>query len=174
MQFDSIVCAGHFNNFLARSSAMTNRNKFMTRAIELAKQAEISGEVPVGAVIVDPSQNLIIGESGNQTISNHDPTAHAEIVAIRRATQKKQNYRLPQTDMYVTLEPCAMCAGAISQARIARLYFAAPDPKGGAVISGVQFFEQSICHSRPKIYQMTEFNEVVAEQLKGFFKRLRK
>ena len=145
----------------------------MKRAIELAKQAETLGEVPVGAIVVDPARNEIVGEGGNQTISTNDPTAHAEIVAIRQATRKRQNYRIPELDMYVTLEPCTMCAGAISQARIARLYFAALDTKGGAVVNGVRFFEQESCHFRPELHHMSEFNDEVEAMLKAFFKKLR-
>lgn len=154
---------------------MTIKNStfFMQRAIELAKQAETLGEVPVGAVVVDPERNVIVGEGKNLTISNHDPTAHAEIVAIRRVAEVKQNYRLPNLDMYVTLEPCAMCAGAISHARLARLFFATLDAKGGAVANGVRFFEQKSCHSRLEVSHMKEFSDEVETLLKTFFQKRR-
>lgn len=103
---------------------------WMRRALELAQRAEELGEVPVGAVVVADGE--VIGEGWNQPISAHDPTAHAEIVALRAAAQRVRNYRLTGATLYVTLEPCAMCAGAIVQARIARVVFGAPDPKAGA------------------------------------------
>lgn len=162
--------------FKARAKIrMTIKNStyFMKRAIELAKQAEMLGEVPVGAVVIDPIRNAIVGEGKNLTISNQDPTAHAEIVAIRQAAEIRQNYRLPDLDIYVTLEPCAMCAGAISQARLARLFFAALDSKGGAVVNGVRFFEQESCHSRPEVYRMNEFSSEIETILKTFFRKLR-
>lgn len=102
----------------------------MRRALELARHAETLGEVPVGAVVVHNDE--IIGEGWNQPITANDPTAHAEIVALRAAAQRLQNYRLTDTSLYVTLEPCAMCAGAIVHARVARVVFGAPDPKAGA------------------------------------------
>lgn len=107
--------------------------KWMRYALELAKRAEQAGEVPVGAVLVKDEQ--LIAEGYNQPISSNDPTAHAEIVALRKAGLELNNYRLPGTTLYVTLEPCAMCAGAMIHARIARLIFAAPDPKTGVVES---------------------------------------
>lgn len=103
---------------------------FMRRALELARQAEAAGEVPVGAVLVRDGR--IIGEGANQPIGGHDPSAHAEIVALRAAGQAEQNYRLPGTTLYVTLEPCPMCAGAIVHARVARVVYAARDPRTGA------------------------------------------
>jgi tRNA(adenine34) deaminase len=104
---------------------------FMRRALELAGRAETDGEVPVGAVLV--KENAVLGEGWNHPIGSHDPTAHAEIAALRAAAQTLGNYRLPETTLYVTLEPCAMCAGAIVHARVARLVFGATDPKAGAV-----------------------------------------
>lgn len=106
---------------------------WLTKAIELAKKAEAMGEVPVGAVLVQ--NNQIIGEGWNQPIMHCDPTAHAEIIALRQAAQKNQNYRLPDTTLYVTLEPCIMCAGAIIHARVKRLVYGADDPKSGAIAS---------------------------------------
>lgn len=103
---------------------------WMQRALELARQAEASGEVPVGAVLIQDEQ--IIGEGWNQPIGSHDPSAHAEMRALRQAAQRLSNYRLPDTTLYVTLEPCVMCAGAIIHARVKRVVFGAPDPKTGA------------------------------------------
>ena len=122
----------------------------MEEALLQAEYAQSIGEIPVGAVIIH--QNKIIAKGHNLTITNNDPTAHAEIVAIRQAGQILKNYRLNECDLYVTLEPCTMCAGAIAHARIRRLYFGASDPKGGAVTSGVQFFNQKTCHHKLDIY----------------------
>src|SRR3990167_768805 len=108
----------------------------MSRALELARLAAAAGEVPVGAVIVDPATGEIVGEGANAPVMAHDPTAHAEIIALRSAAAKLGNYRLTGLTLYVTLEPCAMCAGAISLARIGKLIFAASDPKGGAILHG--------------------------------------
>jgi tRNA(adenine34) deaminase len=113
-----------------RNSKLETDEVWMRRALELARRAEALGEVPVGAVVVHDSE--IIGEGWNQPITSNDPTAHAEIVALRAAAQRLRNYRLTDTSLYVTLEPCAMCAGAIIHARIARVVFGAPDPKAGA------------------------------------------
>ncbi len=141
----------------------------MTRAIELAHEAAADGEVPVGAVIVDPASGEIIAEGRNGPIANHDPTAHAEIVAIRAAAAKLGNYRLPGLDLYVTLEPCAMCAGAISFARLGKLVFAASDEKGGAVINGPKFFEQATCHWRPEVAQDEAHSVEASSLLQQFF-----
>lgn len=146
----------------------------MERAMELARQAADAGEVPVGAVVVDPRTGDILGEGRNGPIASHDPTAHAEIVAIRAAAARVGNYRLPGLDLYVTLEPCAMCAGAISFARIHRLYIAALDEKGGAVMHGPNFFEQPICHWRPEVYQCTAHAADSALLLKDFFRSRRR
>ena len=110
---------------------MTNDRKHMARALELARQAQECGEVPVGAVLVGPGGD-VLAECGNAPIASHDATAHAEIRALREAGRSVGNYRLPGTTMYVTLEPCPMCAGALVQARVARLVFGAPDPRTGA------------------------------------------
>src|SRR5689334_17840940 len=123
----------------------------MERALELARQAASAGEAPIGAVIADPASGQVIAEAHNGPIMFRDPTAHAEILALRAASSKLCNYRLPGLTMYVTLEPCAMCAGAISHARISRLVFGAHDEKGGAVLNGVRFFDQPTCHSRPEV-----------------------
>jgi tRNA(adenine34) deaminase len=123
----------------------------MLRAFAEAEKAADSGEVPVGAVIVDKLGH-ILAVAGNRTLTDRDPTAHAEMLAIREAAAKTGSERLVDCDLYVTLEPCAMCAGAISQARIRRLYFAAADEKMGAVEHGPVFFNQPTCHHKPEVY----------------------
>tara|TARA_B100000676_G_C17919415_1_gene754605 strand:- start:638 stop:1096 length:459 start_codon:yes stop_codon:yes gene_type:complete len=117
-----------------------------------ARKAVSRDEVPVGAVIVDGNTGEIIARAGNRVEELHDPTAHAEIIAIRKACAALGQNRLEGCDIYVTLEPCTMCAGAISLARLRRLYFGAMDIKGGAVENGVKFFEHSTCHHVPEIY----------------------
>ena len=123
----------------------------MAIAFAAAEKAGIAGEVPVGAVIVDKLGN-ILAVAANQTLTQRDPTAHAEMLAIREAAAKIGSERLIDCDLYVTLEPCAMCAGAISHARIRRLYFGASDEKMGAVENGPVFFNQPTCHHKPEIY----------------------
>ena len=123
---------------------------FMDEALAEACAAGLRGEVPVGAVVVQGQS--IVARAGNETLAASDPTAHAELLALRRAAALLGSERLGSCDLYVTLEPCAMCAGAISFARIRRLYFGAADPKGGAVDHGPRFFTQSTCHHRPEIY----------------------
>ena len=145
----------------------------MQRALQLAMQAADLGEVPVGAVIVDPETGGIIAEGHNQPIRDHDPTAHAEIRAIRAAAQALGNYRLTGLHLYVTLEPCVMCAGAISVARLGKVIFAADDPKGGAILHGPRFFEQPTCHWRPEVEQDLENAERAGAQLKDFFRARR-
>ena len=131
---------------------MTNKlPEPMLHAFAAAETAAKSGEVPVGAVIVDKLGN-ILATACNRTLSDHDPTAHAELLALREAATKVGSERLVDCDLYVTLEPCAMCAGAISHARIRRLYFAAADKKMGAVEHGPVFFSQPTCHHRPEVY----------------------
>lgn len=122
----------------------------MGAALEEARQAAARGEVPVGAVVV--RGNEIVARAGNRTRELNDPTAHAEIVAIREACREAGLERLPDGDIYVTLEPCAMCAAAISFARLRRLYFGAEDEKGGAVIHGGRFYSSPTCHHAPEIY----------------------
>ena len=122
----------------------------MDRAFELAQAAQAAGEVPVGCVIV--RDGIVIAETANRTLTDHDPTAHAEMLAIRHAATVLGSERLPECDLYVTLEPCAMCAAAISFARIRRLYYGAGDPKGGAVEHGVAFFDSRTCHHVPEVY----------------------
>ena len=123
---------------------------YMQFALEEARAAAARGEVPVGCVIV--SGGAAIASAGNRTIADKDPTAHAEMVAIRAAAAAIGSERLSNCDLYVTLEPCAMCAAAISFARIRRLYYGAADPKGGAVEHGVRFFASPTCHHRPEVY----------------------
>ena len=145
----------------------------MRIALEAAQAAAAAGETPVGAVVVDPATGEVVAVGANQPIGTHDPTAHAEIVAIREAARKRGNYRLTDLTLFVTLEPCAMCAGAISHARIGRVVFGAEDPKGGAVVNGPRFFEQPTCHWRPKV----EGGVLAAEAgdlLRGFFRARRK
>lgn len=145
----------------------------MRIALQLAQAAAAAGEAPVGAVVVDPSTGDVLGRGGNSPIGRADPTAHAEILALREAAARVGNYRLTGLELFVTLEPCAMCAGAISHARIGRLVFAAEDPKGGAVVHGPRLFEQPTCHWRPKV-EGGVMAEESAALLKGFFKARRK
>ena len=146
----------------------------MHRALELARLAAEAGEVPVGAVVVDPDTGEIVGEGANQPIRAHDPSAHAEIVALRDAGARLGNYRLTGLDLYVTLEPCAMCAGAISFARIGRVIFAAEDVKGGAVVNGARFFSQPTCHWRPEVVQDVEAGPAAGQLLTDFFRARRR
>lgn len=138
----------------------------MERAFMEARAAALRGEVPVGAAIV--RDGTIIAAAGNRTLEWKDPTAHAEVVAIREAARLLGSERLIGCDLYVTLEPCAMCAGAISFARIRRLYYGAGDEKGGAVDHGTRFFASAICHHAPEIYGGLGESEAAA-LLKGFF-----
>ena len=142
----------------------------MQRALALARKAADAGEVPIGAVVVKAGR--IIAEAHNEPRESHDPTAHAEILAIRRAAQALGDERLTDCDLYVTLEPCAMCAGAIVHARIARLYYAASDPKGGAVEHGARVFEQKQCLHRPEVYAGIGEDEA-ADLLREFFRERR-
>jgi tRNA(Arg) A34 adenosine deaminase TadA len=146
------------------------RPDFMAAALKEAEAAALRGEVPVGAVIA--MGNTIVASAGNRTRELADPTAHAEMLAIRAACQKLSSERLTGHDLYVTLEPCAMCAGAISFARLRRLYFGAADEKGGAVVNGVRFFASSTCHHTPDIYPgMAEADAALL--LKDFFRERR-
>ncbi|MGI9402037.1 MAG: nucleoside deaminase [Rhizobiaceae bacterium] len=124
--------------------------QFMDEALKQAELAGRRGEVPIGAVIVH--EGTVLASAGNRTLELNDPTAHAEIVVIRQACKILKSQRLPECDLYVTLEPCAMCTAAISFARIRRLYFGAEDPKGGAVENGVRFFADPTCHHTPDVY----------------------
>ncbi|MBZ9819030.1 nucleoside deaminase [Mesorhizobium sp. CA4] len=146
------------------------RPDFMALALEEAVAASGRGEVPVGAVIANGG--TVIAKAGNRTRELSDPTAHAEMLAIREACRKLASERLTGHDLYVTLEPCAMCAGAISFARLRRLYFGAADEKGGAVINGVRFFASPTCHHTPDIYPgMGESDAALI--LKDFFREKR-
>jgi tRNA(adenine34) deaminase len=139
---------------------------FMGIAIEEAKAAAAAGEVPVGALVVRGGE--VLARAGNRTLRDRDVTAHAEVLAIRAAAAKLGSERLIGCDLYVTLEPCTLCAAAISFARIRRLYFGASDPKGGAVESGVRFFHAPTCHHRPEVYGGLGEGEASA-LLKNFF-----
>ena len=144
----------------------------MHMALACAQAAADAGETPVGCVIVDETSGEVVAEGMNRPIGAHDPTAHAEIVALRAAAAKRENYRLTGLTLYVTLEPCAMCAGAISHARIGRVVWGADDPKGGGVIHGPRLFDQPTCHWRPA----TEGGLLAPESadlLRGFFRARR-
>lgn len=146
--------------------------RFMELALGEAQAAAAAGEAPIGAIIVDPATDEVIAAAHNMPISRHDPSAHAEILSLRIAGEKRGNYRLTGLEMFVTLEPCAMCAGAISHARIGRLVYGASDPKGGAIAHGPRFFEQPTCHWRPDVTGGVMAEESAA-LLKGFFKARR-
>ena len=143
---------------------------FMDMALKEARAAGERGEVPIGCVIV--RDGAVIARAGNRTLADHDPTGHAEIVAVRTAAAALGSERLSDCDLYVTLEPCAMCAGAIAFVRIRRLYYGAPDPKGGAVDNGVKFFASPSCHHRPEVYGGMAEAEASA-LLKVFFQERR-
>jgi tRNA(adenine34) deaminase len=138
----------------------------MQMALEEARAAQDAGEVPVGCVIV--RGGAVLARAGNRTLRERDPTAHAELLAIRQAAAATGSERLADCDLYVTLEPCAMCAAAMSFARIRRLYFGAEDPKGGAVENGVRFFASPTCHHRPEVFSGIGAQDA-AELLRGFF-----
>ena len=140
----------------------------MDIAFAEARAAAERGEVPVGACIV-AADGTVLARAGNQTLQDHDPTAHAEMLVLREAAKARGNDRLLGCDLYVTLEPCAMCAGAISHARLRRVYFAASDEKMGAVENGPRFFQQPTCHHAPEVYGGIAGEEAAA-LLKGFFK----
>ena len=142
----------------------------MAMALQVAERAAARGEVPVGAVIVQDGKLLV--RAGNRVEADKDPTAHAEMLAIRAAAEMLDAPRLPDCDLYVTLEPCAMCAAAISFARIRRLYFGAYDPKGGGVENGARFFGQPTCHHAPEVFGGIAETECSA-LLKDFFRDLR-
>jgi tRNA(adenine34) deaminase len=147
-------------------NAVEGRSDPMARALQEAQAAADRGEVPVGAVVV--RDGAILAAAGNSPRAAHDPTAHAEMLAIRAACAALGDERLSGCDLYVTLEPCTMCAAAISFARVRRLYFGALDPKGGAVESGVRFFAQATCHHAPEIYGGLREAEAAA-LLRAFF-----
>ena len=139
---------------------------FMELALDEARKARDLGEVPIGCVIV--RDGVVIAAAGNRTLTDRDPTAHAEVLAIRAAAQKLGSERLVDCDLHVTLEPCAMCAAAMSFARIRRVYYGAPDPKGGAIDNGVRFFASPTCHHRPEVYGGIS-EAASAALLRGFF-----
>jgi tRNA(Arg) A34 adenosine deaminase TadA len=143
----------------------------MERALQQAREAAQRGEVPIGAVIVGPD-GTVLAEAGNRTEADRDPTAHAEMLAIRLAATKIGAPRLVDCDLYVTLEPCPMCAQAISFARIRRLYYGASDPKGGGVEHGPRIFNQPTCHHRPEVYAGIAEREA-GELLRAFFRERR-
>jgi len=144
----------------------------MRIALNEAQAAARRGEAPIGAVVVDEASGAVVARAANGPIALHDPTAHAEILALRSAAAKLGNYRLPGLSLFVTLEPCAMCAGAISHARISRLVFGAADPKGGAVENGPRFFAQPTCHWRPMVTGGVLADESAA-LLRAFFQARR-
>lgn len=142
----------------------------MDRALDAARAAAMAGEVPVGCVIV--RDGTIVASAGNRTLADHDPTAHAEMIALREAARALGSERLAGCDLYVTLEPCAMCAGAIAHTRLRRLYYGAEDPKGGAVDNGVRLFASPSCHHRPEV--IAGLGEArAAAMLRDFFAGLR-
>ena len=142
----------------------------MDLALKAAETAGKSGEVPIGCVIV--RDGAVVASAGNRTLGDRDPTAHAEMIALQAAAAKLGSERLVECDLYVSLEPCTMCAGAISFARIRRLYYGAADPKGGAVESGVRFFASPTCHHAPEVYSGMGEREAAA-LLQQFFRERR-
>ena len=145
---------------------------FMARALAEAEAAAARGEVPVGAVIVDEDRGAVLAACGNRTEELGDPTAHAEILAIRAAAAARGGPRLQRCDIYVTLEPCPMCAHAISLGRLRRLYYGAEDPKGGGVEHGPRIFRQSTCHHAPEVYGGLD-EERAGQLLHDFFRARR-
>lgn len=147
-------------------------NPLMAEALAEAEAAAARGEVPVGCVLVDAASGRILARAGNRTLELSDPTAHAEMLAIREAAASAGSQRLAACDLYVTLEPCPMCAQAIAFARIRRVYFAAEDPKGGGVLHGPRIFAQPTCHHRPEVYGGIGENRAAA-LLRAFFQARR-
>ena len=145
--------------------------EYLKLALEEAKAAAARGEVPVGAVLYMPGTQEVLAKSGNRIVELHDPTAHAEILVLRAGANLFGNERLIGTELYVTLEPCAMCAGAISFARVDRLIYAASDPKGGAIEHGPRFFTQPTCHHRPIVDRGD--GEESGQLLRAFFRARR-
>jgi len=144
----------------------------MRIALDMAQDAAARGEAPIGAVVYDPASGEVIAAAGNSPIGLNDPTAHAEILALREAAARRGNYRLTGLSLFVTLEPCPMCAGAVSHARIGRLVFGAEDAKGGGVIHGARVFDQPTCHWKPDV-EGGVLAEESAALLKGFFRARR-
>ncbi len=145
---------------------------YMSEALKEASAAQHRGEVPIGAVLVDSTSGAIVARAGNRTEEQCDPTAHAEMLVIRQAAHMAREPRLPLLDLYVTLEPCPMCATAISFARIRRVYFGAYDPKGGGIEHGARIFSQPTCHHAPEVYGGID-EKPCAEILKNFFEKRR-
>ena len=145
-----------------------NDDEAIALAMLQAQTAAARGEVPVGAVLLS-GEGAVLAADGNRIVERHDPTAHAELLTLRAAAQATGNERLTGTTLYVSLEPCAMCAGAISLARVGRVVFAAEDPKGGAILHGPKFFEQPTCHHRPQVARAGDAAAAGA-MLKEFFR----
>jgi tRNA(Arg) A34 adenosine deaminase TadA len=160
----------HFRAYERKLTAVDPILDPWDRAFAEARAASARDEAPIGACLV--KDGTILASAGNRTLQDRDPTAHAEMLVIRAAARKLGVERLTGCDLYVTLEPCAMCAGAVSHARLRRLYYAAEDEKGGAVDNGPRFFAQKTCHHRPEIYGGIRAGEA-AEILRGFFKARR-
>ena len=153
------------------SHVMSINEDFLQIAIEEAAAASARGEVPIGAVLVS-GENVVLARDGNRVVERHDPSAHAEVLVLRAAACASGNERLVGTTLYVTLEPCAMCAGLISLARVGRLVYAADDPKGGAVTHGARFFSQPTCHHRPAVSRVNDGGKS-AKLLTDFFQSRR-
>ena len=146
---------------------------YMAMALDEAEAAAARGEVPVGAVLVESASGRLLARAGNRVEELADPTAHAEVVVLREGGRQRGRPRLPDCDLYVTLEPCCLCVGAVSFARIRRLVFAADDPKGGAVLHGPRFFQQPTCHHRPEVVRLDAFAAAAGELLRAFFRARR-
>ena len=146
---------------------------YMAMALAEAEAAGARGEVPVGAVLTG-ADGAVLARAANRILERRDPTAHAEMLALQAGAAALGNERLSGTTLYVSLEPCAMCAGAISLARVGRLVFAAADPKGGAVLHGPRFFAQPTCHHRPQVSHLFDSAEASSALLKAFFQARRK
>ena len=145
--------------------------KAMQAALEEAEKAGRAGEVPIGAVLVDPETGEIVARAGNRTRELNDPTAHAEVMVIRDLCAKTGAQRIPGYDLYVTIEPCTLCAAAISFARVRRVVFGADDPKGGGVVNGVRFYDAPTCHHRPEIVgPVAEMSAACGDIVRAFFK----
>jgi tRNA(adenine34) deaminase len=153
-------------------STVLSQSGFMQRALAEAEAAALLGEVPVGAVIVDGATDAVLAAAHNRVVTDHDPTAHAELLVLRMAAARLGSERLSGCDLYVTLEPCAMCAQAIAFARIRRLYFGAEDEKGGGVLHGARIFAQPTCHHRPEVYDGIAATPAEA-LLRAFFRERR-
>lgn len=150
---------------------MNNETAWMQQALALARAGAALGEVPVGAVIVHEGQ--VIAACHNRVEADQDPTAHAEMLALKQAAAALGQKRLLDCDLYVTLEPCTMCAGALAHSRVRRVIFAAPDEKGGGIWHGAKFFQQPTCHHRPEVLQLAEYAAEAGQLLKDFFKAKR-